>query len=224
MKKGLLFLVASAFLFSCSNYKNLPSDDVYFRGEDKEEYVVKKESPLPERNSFLSTRLFYTLDRDSDFDGIVDWADPLPYTFGPYVDTDGNGVPSYLDHSVCYDNWGFPSDFYWNNFYWNNFYYSPFVFQEENVSQFNSHRKGSLGTTIPPRESQKNFNTRRRESPIKDVSRESFGNQKKAKEYFPLNRRILQSPKEFNRHSFSNTRGKVHSPPRNSLNAGRKKR
>ncbi|MGV8087206.1 MAG: hypothetical protein ACP5N1_06270 [Candidatus Woesearchaeota archaeon] len=70
---------------------------------------------------------------DFDNDGIFNFNDPRPYTFGPYIDTNGNGTIDWQDiriapyYSPAYYSYGFygPSlGFYWDSYG----FYDPWVF------------------------------------------------------------------------------------------------
>lgn len=75
---------------------------------------------------------------DSDGDGIDNWADPWPYSFGPYLDMNENGIIDFQDIKISgfgYDFWDYElyhnyslwhqGGYYGGGFYeWDNPYYS----------------------------------------------------------------------------------------------------
>jgi len=77
---------------------------------------------------------------DFDGDGILNFADPLPYTFGPYIDVNNNGIIDLMDIRVMpyygpslgfywndygfYNDWGFEIGFGWNPYHYNDHYWN----------------------------------------------------------------------------------------------------
>ncbi|MCA9478684.1 MAG: hypothetical protein KC535_06050 [Nanoarchaeota archaeon] len=133
LKRGLLML-SLPLIASCSSFKfsqsSLAYDPMYAHMTPPEQVV----SHEPIRPSFTRSPLvpfsYVSAIWDSDFDGIKDLFDPLPHTYGPVIDMNGNGYIDPFDMEIA----PFSSSFYLTGWYdftpwfspYYSSYYSPF--------------------------------------------------------------------------------------------------
>jgi hypothetical protein len=115
------------------NYKTI-DDKISPRNINPEYYSLefnsKKDSnnTTSKNNSYFSNFVF-----DSDNDGITNFNDPMPYTYGPYVDMNFNGRIDFFDMQIS----GFRNP-YWN--YWGLSYgYSHGYFRLYNYNFYSTY-------------------------------------------------------------------------------------
>lgn len=116
LKRGILFLGICG-MTSClgPGYVN----EVY-QTENEDFVEVKKDT--------IKKKLFYDFEKsvyssslgwDFDHDGIINYDDPWPYIYGPYIDINGNGIVDITDWQISgygnfmIDSWAFYSHYRW---------------------------------------------------------------------------------------------------------------
>ncbi|GEM_PF-3655254 len=111
-----MYLIAPLALgiTSCSilNNANRPYDSIY---DDVSSEIISDTTAVNQKNKEsdlkLEDRLFYSNNvfnpsytYDYDYDGILNFNDPMPFTFGPFLDINGNGVVDFMDMRVGFFN------------------------------------------------------------------------------------------------------------------------
>jgi len=131
-KKSILYAAIPLAITSCSVSKNLSyNDPLYYDNaivEEKAQGIIDENINTPTGDLFFGWRYspyLYPSRIDSDLDGIVNFNDPWPYDWGPFLDMNGNGFIDFQDIQV--DGFWNSSSYYpyMYSHYWN---HSPFFF------------------------------------------------------------------------------------------------
>jgi hypothetical protein len=121
-KLGLATVGLTSLISSCIIYPQY-TDDIYAQKEKKENIetiLESKETTTKYVNPFEYSAYPSSWGWDFDGDGIMNRFDPWSMQHGPFLDRDGNGVPTYGDWQVG----GFSSNYVDNYLFWSNSYWS----------------------------------------------------------------------------------------------------